>query len=308
MGKMWLVSMFQRFAKGLGCAAVLSAAVVGAAAQAQDFQIVVGEQVIVEGQEQVTFMSAESFMAAQAQQNFIEILPSITSTQRDFMEPEQEAFFACFDPISQTLVPNCDISISLQRVPNSGSHDHDDSSRPLGRFEPASGNSGSDAIFETKYFSPEVSGVFTFTVAGVGPQGQIFAPLNLTIGVRVPGLKDLGSGANYNLIGQTTIHLVNHFGTPQFNAKLVKVANRYAAAFPGNKLSYNDISLPLGGILDLGANWLPSHELHRLGADVDLRSITIPQSHRNKLKNIINNSGIRTVGEETTPPHWHLRE
>ena len=66
MRKMWVVSTFQRFAKGLGCAAVLSVAVVGAAAQAQDFQIVVGERVVVEGQEQVTFMSAESFMATQA--------------------------------------------------------------------------------------------------------------------------------------------------------------------------------------------------------------------------------------------------
>ncbi len=149
MGKMWLVSTLRRFAKGLGCAALLSAAVVGAAAQAQDFQIVVGERVIVDGQEQVIFMSAEAFLVAQAQQNFFEILPSVTSTQLGVNEPKQTVFFACIITATQTLVAFCDISITLQRVPKSGGHDHDDPSRPLGRFEPAFGNSGSDAIFET---------------------------------------------------------------------------------------------------------------------------------------------------------------
>ena len=304
MGKMWVVSTLQRFAKGLGCAAVLSAAAVGAAAQAQDFQIVVGERVIVEGQEQVTFMSAESFMVAQAQQNFFDILPSVTSTQLGFNEPQMTAFFACFIPATQTLVAFCDLSITLQRVPNSGSHDHDDPSRPLGRFEPASGNSGSDAIFETTYFSPEVSGVVSLTATGVGPQGQIFGPLNLTIGVRVPGLKDLGTGANYDLVGQTAIHPVNHFGTPRFDGKLVKVANLYAAAFPGNKLRYNDISLPLGGIFDLNAKWLPPHASHRFGVDIDIG--LVPASQIRVLAIIIKGAGISTRLVESN--HWHLRE
>ena len=245
-------------------------------------------------------------MVAQAQQNFFDILPSVTSTQSGFNEPQMTAFFACFIPATQTLVAFCDLSITLQRVPNSGSHDHDDPSRPLGRFEPASGNSGSDAILETTYFSPEVSGVVSLTATGVGPQGQIFGPLNLTIGVRVPGLKDLGPGANYNLIGQTPIHPVNHFGTPQFDGKLVKVANLYAAAFPGNKLNYNDISLPLGGIFDLDANWLPLHVSHRFGVDVDMRLVALAQRH--KLDHIIKRAGISTIFKKKEPPHWHLRE
>jgi hypothetical protein len=170
------------------------------------------------------------------------------------------------------------------------------------------GNSGSNGFLDSTYTAPEASGIWEMRVTGIGPAGEVIAPFESTIFIRVAGLRELLAGVNYNLIGQTAIHPDNHFGNTGFNNKLVRVANLYAAAFPGNKLNYNDISLRLGGIFDLSANWLPKHAWHRFGVDADLRSITIPQSHRNTLRKIIKNAGIRTLLEETEPPHWHLQE
>ena len=84
----------------------------------------------------------------------------------------------------------------------------------------------------------------------------------------------------------------------------MKVANQYAAAFPGNKLSYNDISLRLGGIFDLGADWLPTHASHRFGEDIDIG--LVPDPHIRLLTIFISVAGIRTRKVEVD--HWHLRE
>ena len=141
-------------------------------------------------------------------------------------------------------------------------------------------------------------------VTGVGPAGEVIAPFESTIFIRVPGMRELLAGANYNLVGQTAIHPDNHFGKDQFNDKLVKVANLYGAAFPGNKLRYNDISLRLGGIFDLDANWLPLHASHRFGEDIDIG--LVPDPHIRLLTAFIKFAGIRTRKVEVD--HWHLRE
>ena len=277
---MWVVSTLQRFAKGLGCAAVLSAAVVGAAAQAQDFQIVVGERIVDEtGQEQIGWAQPGAISPQQLQPHFMEFEPSVTSTTHRAAINTNNVLFGCANLFTGQLILFCDITIAF-------------------------GNSGSNGFLASIYTSPEVSGIWELRVTGVGPAGEVIAPFQSTIFIRVAGLQALLAGANFNLVGQTAIHPDNHFGTPQFNGKLVKVANLHAAAFPGNKLNFNDISLPLGGVFDLGAKWLPSHASHRFGEDIDIG--LVPASQIRALATNITAAGIKTRIVESN--HWHLRE
>ncbi len=307
MKKMWLVSTLQRFAKGLGCAAVLSVAAVGAAAQAQDFQIVVGEWIVDEtGEQQISWTQPGAVTLEQLQPHFIEIEPSVTSTSHRAAIHTNNLLFACVNRFTGQLILFCDITIAFGDVLDDGGHVHVDPAapRPLGQFDPAFGNSGSNGFLGTIYTSPEASGIWEMRVTGVGPAGEVVAPFESTIFVRVPGLPELLPGANYDLVGQTAIHPNNHFGTPQFNGKLVKVANLYVAAFPGNKLRYNDISLPLGGVFDISATWLPLHASHRFGEDIDIG--LVPASQTRSLTRFIKAAGIRTRKVEGN--HWHLRE
>ena len=43
-------------------------------------------------------------------------------------------------------------------------------------------------------------------------------------------------------------------------------------ADPGDQgsLGLNDMSLPLGGVFDIGAGWSPPHSRHRFGSDCDI--------------------------------------
>lgn len=170
-------------------------------------------------------------------------------------------------------------------------------------WNPAIGNSGSDGILESTYTAPEVSGVVNIAVNGV-TNGQPTSQFSSTIAIMIAGLQDLGSGANYNLVGQTTSHTSNHFGTSGFNSTLVQVANRYAAAFSGSKLNYNDMSLVWGGLFDIGAGWATPHKSHRFGQDIDIG--LVPATQRAKLQSIIKAAGIKTILQEGN--HWHLRQ
>lgn len=307
MGKMWLVSTLQRFAKGLGCAALLSAAVVGAAAQAQDFQIIVGEWIVDEtGEQQISWTLPGAITPEQFEPHFIELEPSVTSTTHRAQIKTNNVLFGCLNLFTGQLILFCDITIAFGAVLDDGDHIHVDPTapRPLGQFDPMFGNSGSNGFLDSTYTAPEASGIWEMRVTGVGPGGEFIAPFESTIFIRVAGLRELLPGVNYDLVGQTAIHPDNHFGNTRFNGKLVRVANLYAAAFPGNKIRYNDISLRLGGIFDLGADWLPLHASHRFGEDIDIG--LVPASQSRLLAIIIAAAGIRT--RDVEKDHWHLRE
>lgn len=216
----------------------------------------------------------------------------------------------CFSTPGGEPIPNCDIRITHRVIPFSGGHDHDDANRPKGTFTPDSGNTGPSGLLAVKYTAPEVSGIIEWTLTGVPQGGGRGATLISTIGVRIDGLEALPPAPppeeNYDLIGETSRHADNHYGTPGFNAALVDLANRYAKEFPAQKLSYNDMSLVEGGLFDIGpeSNWNPPHCGHRFGTHVDLR--LVPVANRKRLRDLIKESGIRTIVDEGN--HWHLQQ
>jgi hypothetical protein len=194
------------------------------------------------------------------------------------------------------------VSLSVTEVQFSGGHQH--SSRPLGSLGASSGNTNANGQFQTTYTASAFGGVEVIQATVSGGSG------NAQLTVAVQGLVALSPGANYNLVGQTTTHPANHFGTPTANASLVAIANQYAAAFPGNSpLNYNDQSLVQGGLFDIGppfgALWASPHLEHRLGRNCDVPKSNVPQANRATLEQIFANNGSPNFLDEGN--HWHLR-
>jgi hypothetical protein len=88
------------------------------------------------------------------------------------------------------------------------------------------------------------------------------------------------------------------------NATLVSLADSYAAAFPNQRVAYNDMSLVTGGLFDISGAWSKPHTSHRFGNDADFRFPPVAQ--RRRARQIIYASGISLIIVEGD--HWHLRQ
>lgn len=315
------ISTLQHMVKAACVGLVLACGLSVSSVLAQDLEIVVGETIIDEnGQEQIVLMSSGEFFAAAAQPHFIEFQPSVTSSMLGAAVNMAFTGFGCVDIVSRQLILFCDITIEFGNVLDDGGHVHNDPAqpRPLGNFDPMFGNSGSNGILFSTYTAEEVSGIWEFTVTGVGPAGQSVFPFTSTIFIRIPGLQELLPGTNYRLTGSLPEHPVNHYGTPQYDLDLVTIANQYAVAFAGEPLDYNNMSLKFGGLFDICAvgnpncippnvpiPWVPPHKSHRFGVDVDT-PILSTAARQAALRQAIGNVGFSLIFVEGT--HWHLRQ
>jgi hypothetical protein len=203
----------------------------------------------------------------------------------------------CIDAVTKAIVPDCDVLVSLKSVPFSGGHDHHDADRPVGAFlqatsvvglNPVAGNTGS-AGFDTLYDPPEISGDVAGQITGTA-NGAAIVPASFTIHVNVPNLEQLAAGvgntgglctSNYALTGAPpnksgSMHQLNHFGKHILVSAIPRIASVYCTdPEGGGTLGINDMSLPVGGILDIRNNWLAvplpnGHSLHRTGNSVDI--------------------------------------
>ncbi len=202
-------------------------------------------------------------------------------------------------------IPNCDITLNPLVVaePNTGGHSHSDAGRPLGQVDPMQGNTGSNAYLTVTYTAPEPAGVVRISGSGYHPLYGFFSGA-FTIGIMVAGLQELTASGDYDLVGQTTTHPQNHYATGGMLGSLRTLAHAYTTTYPGQRLAYNDISPPFGGLFDINANWGTPHISHRFGTDVDLR--LVPANQRQTLQQMIYQSGISLILVEGN--HWHLRQ
>ncbi len=260
---------------------------------------------IIQAQENESVSNA-SFSAMSIGADF-SVRPSVRNLTSGNREEKVDFNFSCIDRNTGQNVPNCSITFSLAENEESGGHNHT-GGRPLGEMSPSSGNSGPTAILETTYKAPEVSGIVTLDATGSAP-GFGFFQSTFTIHVRVPGLQGMPPGANYALVGSfgepgvTSRHTSNHYGLPAMNSMLITLANRYAGAFPGEKIRINDMSLVDGGLFDINNNWLPDHKSHRFGTDADIPFV--PKLSRQEFRRMILEVGIGKIITERT--HLHLR-
>ncbi|MEW5907195.1 MAG: hypothetical protein AB1734_10535 [Elusimicrobiota bacterium] len=117
-------------------------------------------------------------------------------------------------------------------------------------------------------------------------------------------------GAGYDLHGSTKSHPQNHFGTTGMINALVKLGGDWKRACPtAVNLSYNDISLPWGGLFDVKFNWIPPHNTHRHGINIDVGKRQVKKSNREKLIRMMCDAGlhVRSEGDlKTEVGHYHL--
>jgi hypothetical protein len=236
------------------------------------------------------------------------VRPSVTSSSVGHGEKTLVLDLRCINNATGQIIPFCNVQLHWQARTSTGGHLHDDGSRPRGTYEPSSGNTGASGVLTTTYTSPEASGIIDNILTGQLPNGQAVNAASFTIGVEIPDLVPLGAGANYNLVGSGTEHPDNHYGTPTLNGMLRTLADSYAAAFPGQRLDYNDMSLAYGGVFDIAYTWKPDHFEHRFGQNCDLRIRTVPPQQRPRLRQLIYAVGIRGILEHKVNPHWHLTE
>jgi hypothetical protein len=232
------------------------------------------------------------------------VRPSVTTSSVGRGSQKLVLDLRCLNNATGQIIPFCNLKLSWKARANSGGHDHHDDGRPKGEFSPPSGNTGSSGVLTTTYTSPEASGIIEAHLEGTLSNGSPVNPSDFTIGVEIPDLTALGASENYTLVGATQRHGDNHYGTPTFNGELRALADLYVAAFPGQRLAYNDMSLPQGGVFDLGGNWGPSHYEHRFGQNCDMR--LAPPQQRRRLQQLIAAAGLQPPHIEGD--HWHLRQ
>ncbi|MFH2204870.1 MAG: hypothetical protein ABIJ96_17290 [Elusimicrobiota bacterium] len=128
--------------------------------------------------------------------------------------------------------------------------------------------------------------------------------------VKIPGLKKLVPGEGYELIGATQAHPETHYLMPEVETNLRGIASSYAASFPDAKpLQIHDISLPLGGVLDVYYSFKHPHTTHWWGYEADIPRDEIPEDHRARLEQIMEEAGARVLVEQvpyTQSTHYHL--
>jgi len=129
----------------------------------------------------------------------------------------------------------------------------------------------------------------------------------------------LSGGAGYVLVGSTSEHPDNHYGTPGFVAALQAVGSDFNGLHPNLQLRYNDMSLVWGGLFDCGvycggAWWNTPHREHRDGVNMDLSYDCLDSGVRRELTSgekttLLNMLSGRLIGvvDEPRERHWHLR-
>lgn len=132
------------------------------------------------------------------------------------------------------------------------------------------------------YTTPEFGGTIDLVATLQTATGQSDSK---RVTVRVPGLVELTSGQNYELIGAPdnnsgtndpcrlppgSNHYSNHWGVPSLTNAVKSIAADYDSLYPGTKLRINDMSLENGGLFDFKNNWSPPHKSHRTGTNADI--------------------------------------
>jgi len=65
-------------------------------------------------------------------------------------------------------------------------------------------------------------------------------------------------------------HPSNLNGTAKTVAVVQQISSEFNALYPEIILRINDMSLPEGGLFDIGNNWAPDHFEHRFGRNADI--------------------------------------
>lgn len=99
------------------------------------------------------------------------------------------------------------------------------------------------------------------------------------VDAHVEGLELLPDSGLYAKESNPFAHTADQqfYGTPLMNTKLTELAQHYRDWYHAEKgewvqVSFNDLSLPYGGVYDYDGNWDCPHKLHRVGRSADVNT------------------------------------
>jgi hypothetical protein len=211
---------------------------------------------------------------------------------------------------SRGLLKNRVVNLTLDGIESTGGHQHG-TTMPPGGLSNASPNTGSSGTANVTYSAS----IFAGNVQIRGTSGTA-TPAAEMITVRIVGLVELLEQGNVDLIGQTTWHPSNHWGTPAMVAGLMILSDSFYNQF-SQVMQTNDIALEWGGKFDIGNTLanppiLPAyqtdgkHSEHRNGNSADVRTVDLTTAQTKYIQSVWEDLG-GDVHPEGNPVHYHLR-
>ena len=174
-----------------------------------------------------------------------------------------------------TPVPNVDVTLTLHAREGSAGHDHA-GGKPTGIYQTLAHdplpegviNTGASGVAKLYFVASEVSGPVQLEGTSVNAR-----PDTATVQVGIPGLAAMPPGPHYLFTGAVKgQHSDNHYGTPAALAAFRQFADSLNQ-WIGEPLGINDVSLPQGGLFDVGGQqWELPHGYHRRGTHADVRT------------------------------------
>lgn len=218
-----------------------------------------------------------------------------------------------------------------------GGHNHTEG-RPSEVFETNSYRFGKPGVFETKLKISEVGGLIRVKAASTDPKMVASANLSVEVPglVRLPRIPEESTFSGFYLVGGAGDdnqdggsaehpHPSNHWGTHDLITAIDEVSTNYMfdriaakrkidPSFndigSNVKVLVNDMSLPKGGLFDVGATrWQPSHYEHREGKEVDMITELDPNDDE-LVRHWIKVTGVEPLvhdGSDGLPRHIHGR-
>lgn len=163
-------------------------------------------------------------------------------------------------------------------------HDHQ-AGRPLGQLDgstnlPLVRSSGPDGIVSVEYRPPAAAAAIN--IHAKTHDGATAVSSSLQAKVHIPHLRPLIFGSAIAAAGNDGSHADRFNGRALTLERLETAANLYAfeqTTSPALRkvetpepIRVNDMSLPWGGLYDIGGNWQPPHSGHRCGTVSDIKS------------------------------------
>jgi len=217
-------------------------------------------------------------------------------------------------------VVGANVVLSVERASvGFGGHDHDavftttTSTRPLGTMGLVKDNG--NGSYSATYTAPNIAAEDVI-VAKVSKGTQSKQAKSGVITAQVSGLVKLNVVKPHSLIGGTAKHHGppkntpdnNHFATTTTNVKITNLLTLYNQNY-GAGLYVNDMSLPKGGLFDVGVTrWSSPHLSHRRGIDMDIHTMDVKgvlvKNRLLKIKNKFDGKLFKSILDEGN--HLHI--
>lgn len=173
------------------------------------------------------------------------------------------------------------VTFGVEVVAKSGGHGHHDASRPKGKVIASENKTDAKGEIKLTFNASDVAGSHTITATCDSCSNKF---VENKVDVKVPDLAPISPNTSKNADGSSqyafTAKDPTHIGasggprgeyylTAQAATNLDVLVTNFAEEGWGT-VAFNDASLVWGGLYDIENNWMPSHQGHRVGEEIDI--------------------------------------